>query len=155
MLKINTVPGQHHNTWVNCCHWGKNSLNDFLSLLVDLLCIHPLPLFRLKLSFACPPNRHTPCTPNIPRVQGWWLLCVTCSHTVPSPHHAASLSQQQFSSNNHTLTPQKKTSCSLCQPIKNHLGLDAVRKLLQNHNCFHIFKICFWYVDKNVFCCFF
>lgn len=56
------------------------------------------------------------------------------------------------SSSNHTLAPlthththtlaltrtQKETSCSLCQPIKSHLCLDGVRKLLQNHNWFSL-----------------
>lgn len=102
--------------WAALCYMRQLSFTNVLMTMIMNLgrfSVWPPSLTYLHLSvLSCcsipPPTvtHHIP--PTSPRVQGWWLHCVTCSHTVPSPHHAASLSQQQFSSNNHTLTPQKK-----------------------------------------------
>lgn len=131
------MPEQHYSMMevplINYSNKLKRNLNEFLTL--SRFSVRPPPLICLYFSvvsclpFSSPTIHHTP--PATPHVQGWWLLCVTSAHTVPSPHHAASLSQRQFSSNNRTLIPQKKKRP--LAPFANQLRAIWARMLQESY----------------------
>lgn len=140
------MPEQHYSmmevSLINYSNKLKRNLNEFLTL--SRFSVRPPPLICLYFSVvSClpfsSPSSCTPYTPSYPpRTRLVAALCDLCSHcsisTSRSQPFTATIQQQQ--SHTHP-SKKKKTSCSLCQPIKSHLGSHAARKLLQYHNCFY------------------
>ncbi len=129
------------------------TLSRFSVCLPSLTCLH----FPILSCCWFPPNRHTTHLQHPPACKAggsfvWPVLTLFHLHITRQPFTAA-IQQQQ--SHTHA-SIKKKTSCSLCQPIKSHLGLDSVRisEYKIKFSCFHdIFLIwrlkCF---SKTVLC---
>lgn len=141
--------------------------------LANLSCHFSILSFRPFLPQA-DVHAHTHSNTNIPQHAGLVApLCDLFSHcsitTSCSKPFTAAIQRQQ--SHAHALKRRrrrgKKTSCSLFQPIKSHLGSEEVRRRsLKNHNYFlihlswgsvffyyflwntHVFPLCKWVIWK-------
>lgn len=138
------MPEQHYSlmevSLKNYSNKLKRNLNEFLSL--SRFSVRPPPLICLHFSvvsclpFSSPNTIHSQLSPTY-KVGGcfvWPLLTLFHLHITQPAFH----SDNSAATIAHSSLKKKKTSCSLCQPIKSHLGSHAVRKLLQYHNCFYL-----------------